>query len=287
MPGFLEEQDDGLPMRPAGDWARRKLDYLARYIDIFETSMRQKHRVRNFIDLLSGPGKNTVRGTRKVVLGSPLLALTTRYVFTNYYFVDADRQNTEALRQRCNASPYSNRVRIWTGDCNVLVDEIVSSLRRDEPRALNLAFLDPEGLELHWDTITKLATFDRMDLIINYPESGLKRNLGLAFKAKGDHDVDRFFGDRYWRDIYEANCGRVECDRRLIDFYKSRLLQYNYKQVVGDDEISGEPQMRNANNAPLYRLLFASKNSLGQDFWQKIVQRDVYGQKPLPFPGLE
>jgi three-Cys-motif partner protein len=280
---YLEEQDDGLAFRPAGDWARKKLDYLERYVDIVEKSMHTKHRVRNYIDLLAGPGKNLIRGSKRVLLGSPLLALTTRYVFTNYYFVDSDPTYTEALRRRCDASPFASRVRIWTGDCNSVVDEIAAILSSREPDALNIAFLDPEGLELHWKTVVKLAAFKRMDMIINYCESGLRRNLRLAFDKPGDHDVDDFFGDRSWRDVYREYQGRTECDRQLIDFYKGRLLQYGYKEVVGDYELTTEPQMRNTQNAPLYRLLFASKHVRGQDFWQKIVQRDVYGQKPLPF----
>jgi hypothetical protein len=40
--------------------------------------------------------------------------------------------------------------------------------------------------------------------------------------------------------------------------------------------------MRNAKkNAPLYRLLFASKNNLGNDFWRKVTKRNVHGQGRL------
>ncbi len=39
---YLDPQDDGLPIRESGLWASEKLDYLRRYIDVFETSMRKK-----------------------------------------------------------------------------------------------------------------------------------------------------------------------------------------------------------------------------------------------------
>jgi len=41
MQNYLQPEDDGLPMRETGAWAAEKLDYLARYINIFETSMRE------------------------------------------------------------------------------------------------------------------------------------------------------------------------------------------------------------------------------------------------------
>ena len=53
-------------------------------------------------------------------------------------------------------------------------------------------------------------------------------------------------------------------------------------EVFRDDEIGDEPLIRNAKrNAPLYRLLFASKHSLGHDFWRKVTRRNAYGQKRL------
>jgi len=88
MQRYLEPQDDGLLTRSSGSWAVSKLDYLARYIDVFETSMRQKWAIRNYIDLMAGPGKDRVRDSGAILLGSPLLALVTRYPFTGYFFVD-------------------------------------------------------------------------------------------------------------------------------------------------------------------------------------------------------
>ena len=99
---YLQPEDDGLPMRKAGVWAFEKLDYLSRYVSVFEASMRDKWQVRNYVDLLAGPGKNRIRGTDTVLLGSPLLALTTKYPFTGYHFVEFAQGNAEALRQRCN-----------------------------------------------------------------------------------------------------------------------------------------------------------------------------------------
>ena len=71
MRNHLEPRSDGLPLRPSGKWALEKLDYLKRYIDVFETSMRNKWKIRNYVDLLAGPGKIWVRETGEVALGSP------------------------------------------------------------------------------------------------------------------------------------------------------------------------------------------------------------------------
>lgn len=172
---YLDPRDDGLPTRDSGVWALEKLDYLNRYINIFETSMRKHWGARNYVDIMAGPGKINIRERDEVALGSPLLALTTGYPFTGYYFVDLKPENTMALKARCDASDIGGRAHIYTGDCNVVVDEIVAELKRNENHSLNLAFLDPEGFELEWKTVAKLASIRKMDLVINYPQGGLNR----------------------------------------------------------------------------------------------------------------
>ena len=285
MQSYLEPQDDGLLMRETGAWAAEKLDYLARYIDVFETAMRQKWPVRYYVDLLAGPGKNIVRDSGTILLGSPLLALTATYPFTGYFFADLSDENTKALQQRCAASPHSQRVDIRTGDCNDLVNDIVAYIRQDDWRSLNLAFLDPEGMELRWETVTNLATVRRMDLIINYPEGGLNRYMPKAFGKADQTKVDDFFGDRAWREIYHdwQNSGApLGLHRRLMDFYKERLQELGYTEFRQVDQGGDEPLIRNVRRrAPLYRLLFASKHLLGHDFWHKVTRRDVHGQARL------
>ena len=240
MDTYLQPQDDGLSVREAGPWARIKLDYLKRYTDVFETSMRKKWSVRCYVDLLAGPGKNRDRDSGKIFLGSPLIALTTKYPFTDYFFVDENDENTKALQKRCAASPHSHRTQICAGDCNDLVDDIVAQLRQDDRRSLNLAFLDPEGMELRWDTVASLAAVQRMDLIIIYPESALNRSMPWAFETEGQTSIDDFFGDRGWRKIRQdwLSQGKTSIPhRQLIDFYRAKLQGLGYQEVLQGDQI--------------------------------------------------
>jgi three-Cys-motif partner protein len=286
MANYLEPEDDGLSMRSSGTWAEQKLDYLARYIDVFEKSMRGKWPYRNYIDLMAGPGKDRIRGSRKVLLGSPLLALNAKYPFTNYFFVELDKKNSDALQQRCKTSPFGDRVNVLTGDCNNLIDSIIAKLKQTDERSLNLAFLDPEGFELEWVTVSKLAAMRRMDLIINYPEGGFNRYRNQASELEENTSIDEFFGDREWRRIYRERQSRQinsGLHRLLIDHYKEKLKTFGYTEVFRGDEIyESEPLMRNTKSAPLYRLLFASKHNLGYKFWQEVIRRDVYGKTRLP-----
>lgn len=293
MESYLQSQEDGLLMRPSGSWVAEKLDYLERYINIFETSMHSKPwRKRHYIDLFAGPGKCLVSETGAVYLGSPLLSLTTPHPFTDYFFVDMDSDNIATLRQRCSVSSLHNRVQYFVGDSNLVVREIVEHIlavdREHIPgrwSSLNLAFLDPEGLELCWETVAILARPYTMDLIIHYPQGGLNRYMGQAFEAEEQTAADLFFGGTEWRKIYEkwrSKQTRFGIHRLLMDHYKEKLQDLGYKEAFRDDEVGDEPLIRNAKRkAPLYRLLFASKHPLGHDFWQKVICRDVHGQMRL------
>lgn len=292
MEAYLEPQDDGLPMRESGEWVAEKLDYLERYIGIFENSMHAKPwRARHYIDLFAGPGKCIVPKTQQVYRGSPLLALTTTHPFTGYFFVDLEAANIDALRQRCSASPDFDQINFTVGDANEVVRQIVDRiLATDRPRlqgkwsSLNLAFLDPAGIDLHWETIAALAQPYSMDLIIHYPQGGLNRYMGRAFQAEQTTKIDLFFGGPEWRKIYAQGLDKpTGCDhRQLMDLYKNKLRALGYQEVFQDDEIGDEPLMRNAEkNAPLYRLLFASKHPLGDKFWRAVTRRDVHGQQLL------
>lgn len=278
---LLKPVDDGHYLRPSGSWAIEKLDYLRRYIDVFETSMRGKWPRRSYIDLFAGPGKCVDRNTGEIFLGSPLVALTTKYPFTDYWFVDNDQVNFDALTARYSASPHSNRVVCVKDDANVQVLEIVKRLRGGS--SLNLAFLDQEGLELKWNTVAALAEVNRMDLIVHYPQMGINRLMPLVYDSSSTNDIDEFFGGQGWREIYKKYRSREESflHRHLMDHYKDQLTSLGYQETLRDDEVGHEPLMSTELNAPLYRLLFASKHELGVEFWKKITSREPKGQRRM------
>lgn len=281
---YLQAVQDNLATRQSGRWVEEKLDYLKRYIEIFETSMRVKWPDRNFIDLFAGPGKNRIKETGKILLGSPLIALTARYPFSGYYFSELDLECHNALQTRCSASTIDENIKIYNQDANKIVDNIVGTIRQFSPRSLNLAFLDPEGLELEWNTVAKLGKL-RCDLIIHYSQQGLTRYIAIAYESIVETVVDRFFGTHEWRKIYAPwhnKPRKIGLHKELIGFYKERLAGLGYHDVKQSDEMMATPLIRNfRSRAPLYRLIFASKDPLGDKFWHQITERDVRGQKQL------
>lgn len=280
---FLLPEEDGLPTRASNLYALYKLKALSLYIEITNAAMRNKPWAdRYYIDLQAGPGKNTIGNS--ILLGSPLIALTTEYPFTQYRFNELKPEIKSALETRVRASNIHERVKIFQDDANEIVRSICDEIKlRDKTKdrnlysTLNLAFLDPEGLELHWSTVEHLASVNKMDLIINFSTSGLRREIG----AQHYDIVDRFFGSTKWRKAIEIT-DATKKRRYLIDTYLSQLKQFGYNVEVDPDLGSHDIAFKNSRNAQVYSLIFASKNPLGDKFWREAAKRT----KPPKLPGF-
>ncbi len=277
----LESIDDGLPIRDAGEWVENKLYFLSRYLHRFIVSMRgQKWRSINYIDLFSGPGKNRLPNG-KTLHGSPLIAISQAKSFDKYFFSDIDPENIETLKKRCANSPEYSRISFRVGDAGAIIEDVAKIIEKENRiyrpgiwPSLNLAFLDPHGMELGWQTVERLAQL-RTDMIIYYSQMGITREAPREINMPSPTPIDNFFGDTRWRDIYRQHqAGGVSLHRPLLDYYKSKLKAFGY-QV--DDPLD-EPVFKNSKDAPLYRLLFVCKSSLGNKFWKDVTSKMADGQ---------
>ncbi len=280
---YLKPEDDGLPCRPAKPYVHYKLKALEVYLTMVNTAMRDKWPKRRYIDLQAGPGKNQIGGA--IVLGSPLISLTIPHPATHFIFNELDPQLCNALRQRVSASELQDQVTIFQADLNEIVGQICDEISAGDRRAsasgkwssLNVAFLDPEGLELHWQTVERLAQMSRMDLIITFPTGGLLRTIGRGYLER----VDEFFGTTGWRSVYDQS--RSWPRRALIDFYRQNLEKFGYHIDIDRDLPRDYIAVNNSRNAQVYSLIFASKHPLADKFWRQAAK----SVQPRKLPGFE
>jgi len=98
-----QPSDDGLSCPEVGSWAEEKHRLVSLYAKLFSSGMKDKWNRRIYVDLYAGAGYNRVRGTSKIILGSPIRALTLEHPFDKYVFCEQDAENLEALKVRLNA----------------------------------------------------------------------------------------------------------------------------------------------------------------------------------------
>lgn len=257
---------DGLPVRTVGEWSRRKHFFLERYVDMFATGMKDKwHGRTTFVDLFAGPGRWADEDTGEILDGSPLIG--AGHPFGNLVMVDADPTSTAALSVRLAALGHGSRTTVLTGDCNDLVDDVIALIPKS---GLALAFIDPTNWQVRFDTMRRLATARKVDVILTFHDRAMTRVAHLAATPA----VDAFFGRPDWR-TFAAKPGGGLAVGRLLDLYREQMVGLDY---LG--RVSRDPPVRNSRTN-MYRLAFFSRHALGYQFWDTACSREDTGQTLL------
>jgi three-Cys-motif partner protein len=269
-----------------GPWSEDKLELLRKYLHAYTLIMRGQDWCRNgyhYIDAFAGTGKPRARDEERYIDGSPRVALTVRYPFHSYTFIEKTPWRVRRLRELQTEFPQRD-IRIYEGDCNQLITTEITPRIRYERFNRGLIFLDPFGMDTEWSTIEQIAETRALEVFVNFPAMALNRtvlpNDPYALTEAQIERMNRFWGSTEWRgDIYEQVStlfGPVEMKarrttgQRLGQLFKQRLEEI-FPCVT-------EPLvMANSRNAPLYCLILAGHNETGV----KIVRGIFEGYKRL------
>ncbi|MFQ5852199.1 MAG: three-Cys-motif partner protein TcmP [Candidatus Binatia bacterium] len=281
--GHLVQASDGLPARCVGPWSRHKLFYVRGYLDLVSRAMRRTFRDRHYLDLFAGPGRCVVDDGSGEIDGSPLIPFSLPIAFTAYHFAEADSEALAALKARIQRAYPTAQVTYHEGDSNHLIEE----LRNVVPSSsLNVALVDPTGLHLQFESLSRLTRGRRMDLIYLFPEGmAVKRNIE-QFLGQQSSPLDDVLGTTQWRTRFgkrlpvskDAEAEWERTGRPIVEVFRNQLTSISYKDV----RIGSEIVVRNRNNVPLYYLVFASKHRLGHRLWDALQRIDPTGQIKLP-----
>ncbi|MGD2109390.1 MAG: three-Cys-motif partner protein TcmP [Phycisphaerae bacterium] len=268
-------ENDGLYIPKAvGDWSRHKHYFLGRYIDVFTKSMQDKRwSGLHYIDLFAGAGVVRLRDSEELDWTSSLIAAQAPTPFDGLHLCDLSRRRIEALEARLAALRPTSVVQVLRGDANQKVHEILRTISR---RTLSLAFLDPYGLHLRFETIQTLSA-RRADLIIFFPDhlDALRNCKYVYHDAPNDSKLDRFLGPNAdWRAALNA-APQEKWAEVLRDLYRHQLQELGYRCF--------EYERIRARKHPLYLLIFCSRHPTAAMLWRNIASTKPDGQRTLDF----
>jgi len=274
---------DDLPARGGRIWTREKLTYLKKYATAFMTAMADKRGPGKwerlvYLDFLCGPGRDIDTETSEEFLGSPLIALSIQPQFDHLYLADKDPKNIKALEKRISSAD-KERVTLKTGDCNLIIDDVLKLISN---RTLGLAFIDPEGFEVDFATLIKLAK-RRIDLLYLFPSGiGVTRNL-KNFLSLPESPMDTFWGGKDWRNLPEARRAAGATQEEDPKVLKSLVAAFRQKLAEAGFTHQDEapPLFKNTKNAQMYHLLYLSHNEKGLKIWKGIKRIPPSGQRNL------
>lgn len=263
---------DGLPARSTGQWVFDKKHYFERYLDIFSRGIGPKWAGKLcYVDLFAGPGRSIVRGSQEEVKGSPLVALD--YDFSRYVFVDIP-EILATLEKRLESHPKRSQVALVPGDCNIVLPEVLKQLPAGH---LTLAFIDPTGLQIKFNTIQRLVHNRSVDLLMTIQLGmGIRLNLPQSTQSEGAA-LTEWLGNSDWRKDSDEGGSWSQVTRRIVSRYLAQIRDLGYG-IVRDREIEVRTD---ETNLLLYFMVLASRHPRGEDFWRKATQIGPSGQRRL------
>jgi three-Cys-motif partner protein len=258
-------EDDGLITPSVGPWAEQKYRLVWNYAKTFATAMKAKWGVRVYIDLFAGSGRSRIRGTKKIIPASPLLALDIRDRFNKYIFCEGDTEKIKALKIRVDRDYADANVEYVKGDVNKNVDEILSKIPQHKKGlgVISFCFVDPYGIKnLHFATIRKLSS-RYIDFLILIPsDMDAHRNVAI-YEDVSNKAIDNFTGVEEWRDLWTQE----RMKGKKYGFFIIELLAAEMKKLQYMFRGDTVHIRSHDKNLPLYHLAFFSRNPLGNKFW--------------------
>ena len=267
-----------------GEWSEIKLDIIKEYANAFTRIMKSQPWCSGYayVDAFSGPGVHISRRKGEFIPGSPLNALEIENPFTEYHYIDIDKEKTEALNRMTRGIP---NITIYPEDCNVaLVKKIFPSLQYESKKRA-LCILDPYGLHLHWEAIMEAAKLKTTEIFLNFPLMDMNRNVlhKELFLAEPDQieRMNRFCGTHEWQEILYKEDNQmnlfgdtyrvkvVDSNAKLGDWFRKERLE----KAAGFEFVPEPVLMRNSKGGPLFFLFFASHNRTGMKIVNEIFNK--------------
>ncbi len=289
-----------------GPWAKEKLECLSKYLRAYTTILSKRNFKGYFyIDAFAGPGTVQVRrsqtddksqqwlldvakygakdaGEKEYTSGSPRVALEVKPAFTDYVFIDQNRQWMNQLKylknEYANKLPDS-RIVLREGDCNEYFLELLRKKKGQWDRWRGVVFLDPFGMQVPWNTIVELGKTGSIEVFMNLPVGmAIQRLLKRSgkFTRKERNKLDEYFGTEEWfdliyhkpPDLFGSNTTKIKKSGDLLVKWYRQRLQAVFRYVSEAREICS------TDGRPLYYLIFAGPNSTGVRIANDILRQD-------------
>lgn len=199
--------------RFGGAHTGKKLDAVESYLEAYVTVMKKQRFTLNYVDGFAGSGASQALGiddehsllgenlldATTIIDGSPSRALRIDPPFDRYIFVDSNPENIASL-EKLKAKHPNREIYLRDGDANERL-QAFADFMLERPHERAVVFLDPFGLSVKWETVSKLAATEKVDLWYLVPVHGMSRQIrsdGTFLPSAAR--IDDLWGSPEWRE---------------------------------------------------------------------------------------
>lgn len=256
-------------MNQYAEYTALKLISIQYYKTTFLNVVKRNEKARRYydgaiyVDLFAGSGLVKLKGTGDIIAGSPLCALSNNELNFDYAIcVEKDRKKSEILDKRLAKIIPKEQFKIIQGDCNIVIDDVIQTIKGKFRNPIIFTFVDPEGMEIKMKTLKKLNdSFNAQDFMINVGAQGVLRVKGKL--DKGDKSTKDTWNE-YWGDENaEALLYEISEGKRIESKYQESILGAMGKKIGETIPIKGIP-----GNIEYYILAY-SRETKGESKYTK------------------
>jgi three-Cys-motif partner protein len=239
-------------------WSILKLAVLTNYVDIYTSIIKSHVDQTYYLETNAGSGLNSIEDIDNVIIfGSPMVAYTKpKKKFDGYILIEKNPAYCEAVRKLIPDAVVIN------GDANKnikqnknvnyrVLDYALDKIPKNTPF---LAFVDPYGMDIQWETL-KLLLGRWSDVIINF--QSVARTVGsTSYNPKYNDTLTNFFGTTDWQSCKDSD-DYLQLYIRQINRYKDYAIpikiqgagNYHYHLIVAVKKTKGTQKWIDANNS--------------------------------------
>ncbi len=256
-----------------GEWSRRKLEVLRKYLEAYMVIMTRNPHAQHFrtwyVDAFAGSGRIYIKKpqefdafandggeTTRYFDGSARVALRVEPPFSRYLFFELNRNAAQQLEALRTEFPHRT-ICVRVGDANRHLQDFCQQMEEND-RAV--VFLDPFGTEVRWSTVAMIAKTRRIDMWWLVPYGLLARGLPTSDVPSDANSAQltAFLGTD------------VVTQREALSVVAAFIAERLERVFAGVLDKPGV--LCNSKNAPMYLLCFAAANPKGAHTAVKIAR---------------
>lgn len=277
-----------------GPWTEKKLEAFSKYVWSYLTIMKKFPYWKTiYFDGFAGSGtrekqvnadlmqqlkiteeeERTYKGAAERVLELQELS------FDFYYFIDKKDSSLNKLKTKLDEKFKDKTIVYRSGDANHQITELAKALRTKDYAAL--VFLDPFGMQINWNSITKLKN-THSDVWILVPTGVIvNRLLDRAGKLEFSDKLQSFFGlpieeikaHFYVEKKVQTLFGEEEIITKVSQPIEKIARLYAERMKTIWKHVTDEPLvLKNRNGSPIFHFVFASNNQNAKKIAKQIIQ---------------
>ncbi|KAB2846234.1 MAG: three-Cys-motif partner protein TcmP [Melioribacteraceae bacterium] len=171
-----------------GDWTEKKIEILVEYAGAYLQIMKaHPYWKQMYFDGFAGSGFIFKETDLDILVGAALriISIENPKSFDEFYFVEKKKKNFENLRSTITQQYPNKTVHFVREDCNNKLIDLSDFLKTQKGKNYKiLAYIDPCGMQLNWESIESFADVKGIDVWVLVPTG-----LGVNRLLKRDGNI--------------------------------------------------------------------------------------------------